>query len=138
MMRKQQWVQGFMCAMLGLGSLSGVALAQESTRPETQTMTAQPVASLVGTTWSGFDSEGEFYAFTFLKGGQLRFKNQRPGESMNSYEDEGDIWAQNGKIVVFTMSDFATYLGEIKGDEIVGKSWNVNGQRWTWTVKLQK
>lgn len=93
---------------------------------------------ITGTVWSGTDSDGDFYSFTFLKGGQLRFESDAGGER-KTYADEGDIWAQNGVHVVMLISDYSTYRGTLApdGQSISGKSWNLAGQRWTWTFKRQ-
>ncbi|MGA9115712.1 MAG: hypothetical protein WB626_02945 [Bacteroidota bacterium] len=93
--------------------------------------------SLEGTTWSGKTSNGDLYEFTFLPGGRLRFRTNNSRSEMATFEDEGDIWARNGQLVVLTISDYSTYLGTIDGNRMRGKSWNVVGKRWTWDLERQ-
>lgn len=106
--------------------------------PAAPALAADSVPDITGTVWSGKDSDGDFYSFTFLKGGQVRFESDSSGER-KTYEDAGDIWAQNGAHVVILLSDYSTYRGTLApdGQSISGKSWNLAGQRWTWTFKRQ-
>ena len=54
------------------------------------------------------------------------------------YEDKGDVWAQNGEIVIITKSSYSTQVGTLKDGRITGPAWNVAGRRWTWDVKDDK
>src|SRR6478672_2140747 len=74
------------------------SMCAEAQSPATKDKgTAKAVRSIEGTTWAGTDSDGDYYEYTFLKGGQLRFKVDRAaGGSTLTYEDKGDVWAQNG------------------------------------------
>ncbi len=115
-------------------------LALDLSLPQAQAQVEQQSPSKVqimleSTTWTGNDSEGDQYEFTFLKGGQIRYTVQIPGEEAVTYEDLGDVWAQNGAIVIILLSDYSTYLGTINGEFMNGKSWNVVGKRWTWELK---
>lgn len=100
-------------------------LAQAATPPRERT------PSLEGTTWSGTDSDGDFYNYTFLPGGALRFQ-VGTGSNAKQYEDEGDNWAQNGPIVIIVTTQFATRQGLIRGNRMAGDAWNVKNHRWTW------
>lgn len=88
-------------------------------------------ASIEGSTWVGTDSDGDYYEYTFLKGGQLRFAT-RSGGKLETHQDAGDYWAQNGKVVLITTTKFTTRQGLINGKRMQGDAWNVRGQRWTW------
>jgi hypothetical protein len=122
------------CLSLVLLLATGLPLPQAQAQQAQQTASTS-VASLEGTTWSGTDSDGDSYTFTFLKDGHLRYTSQTAGEAAVSYEDEGDLWAQNGEIVIILLSEYSTYLGTIKGDLMQGKSWNVVEKRWSWEFK---
>ncbi len=87
--------------------------------------------SLEGTTWSGSDSDGDFYIYTFLPGGALRF-TVGSGASAKTYEDEGYNWAQNGPVVIIVTTKYATRQGLIRGKRMAGDAWNVKNHRWTW------
>jgi hypothetical protein len=122
------------CLSLVLLLGTGLPLPQAQAQQAQQTASTS-VASLEGTTWSGTDSDGDSYEFTFLKSGHLRYTTQAAGEAAASYEDEGDVWAQNGDIVIILINGYSTYQGTIKGDLMQGKSWNVVEKRWTWEFK---
>lgn len=94
------------------------------------------VPSIEGTTWSGPDSDGDQYEYTFLPGGQLRFRTNTMG-SDRTYEDPGDYWAQNGRIVIMVTTKYATRVGIIDGNKIHGDAWNVREHRWTWDAVRQ-
>lgn len=89
------------------------------------------VPSIEGSTWVGTDSDGDYYEYSFLKGGQLRFAT-RSGGTLNTHQDAGDYWAQNGKVVLITTTKYTTRQGLINGNRMQGDAWNVRGQRWTW------
>lgn len=94
--------------------------------------------SIEGQMWSGTDSDGDFYEFYFLKGGQLRYSSRGPGQDVGTmYEDEGDVWAQNGNVVIMTINNYSSYVGLKEEGRITGDAWNVAGRRWTWDVKRQ-
>jgi len=89
------------------------------------------IPSIEGTTWAGTDSDGDYYEYTFLKGGQLRFRTNTSG-TFKTWEDDGDVWAQNGSIVVMVVSKYTARQGIISGSRMSGDAWNVTGRRWTW------
>ena len=114
-------------------------LAQESnTTPET-------ITSIEGTTWAGKESTGDFVEYTFLKGGHLRYKTSSLTKEFVKFnnivilkevpEDERDLWAQNGQIVIIVMKDYCTMVGTLHGDRLEGKAWNVKEKRWTWEYR---
>ena len=96
---------------------------------------ARPAKSIEGTTWAGTDSDGDFYEYTFLPGGRLRYKTNTEREELVTFEDKEDIWAQNGPIVIILIQKFSSQIGFLRGDRISGQAWNVKERRWTWEVK---
>lgn len=122
------------CLSLVLLLATGLHLPQAQAQQTPQTA-SKAQASLEGTTWSGTDSDGDSYTFTFLKNGHLRYTAQVPGEAEVAYEDTGDVWVQNGEIVIILLNEYSTYRGILNGDSIQGKSWNVVDKRWTWELK---
>ena len=127
-------IQIFCMSLSLLLSLGNAATPRAQAQQHVQSQNT-PVASLEGTTWAGSDSDGDLYEFTFLKGGQIRYTAQTPGEPAMTYEDAGDLWAQNGEIVMILVNEYSTYLGKINGNLMQGKSWNVTEKRWTWELK---
>ncbi len=87
--------------------------------------------SIEGSTWGGTDSDGDYYEFTFLKGGQLRYGRRESGKLV-MHQDAGDYWGQSGNVVLITTTKFSTRQGLIKGTRMQGDAWNVRGDRWTW------
>jgi len=87
--------------------------------------------SLAGTTWSGTDSDGDFYAFTFEHNGTLSYKSPT-----GSYEN--GKWNQYNHAIYFEMNNHVSeYIGEINGNFIEGKAWNKKRRIWAWKVKKQ-
>ena len=128
-------LQYIVVVMLVLVAMSTGALSQEraSTKQES-TATTETIRSIEGTTWAGKDSDGDYYEYTFLKGGKLRFRTKTDG-SFKTYEDKGDEWAQNGAIVLMVMSKYTTRQGKIVDGRLQGDAWNVVGRRWTWVAE---
>jgi hypothetical protein len=92
---------------------------------------SQGTPSIEGSTWAGTDSDGDYYEFTFLKGGQLRYGRRESGKLV-MHQDAGDYWGQSGDVVIITTTKFSTRQGLIKGMRMQGDAWNVRGDRWTW------
>ncbi len=88
------------------------------------------VKSLVGTIWSGTDSDGDYYVFTFEKDGTLAY--QSPTGSYRNGK-----WNQFKSALYIEMNNhFSEYIGRINGNTIQGKAWNKKGRGWRW--KLSK
>lgn len=129
--------QGLAIAVISvtLINVSGFASPSKSTKDlQKQVQVVTPPPSIEGTTWTGTDSEGDYYEYTFLRGGQLRFKVRRDNGELQTYEDPGDEWAQAGAVVIIVTSKFATRQGRITHGVLKGDAWNVRGHRWTWTA----
>ncbi len=97
---------------------------------------AGAIPKLEGTTWGGTDSQGDYYEYSFLPDRQLAFKVTSGGIT-RSYVDLGDYWAQNGRILIMTMTNYATRVGKITGNTMSGDAWNVAGLRWSWKATLK-
>jgi len=90
------------------------------------------VVSLVGTTWSGTDSDGDYYVFTFEQDGTLAYTSPS-----GSYTN--GTWNQFNNAVYFEMNNHhSEYLGEISGDRIEGKAWNAMRRVWVWKVTVNR
>lgn len=84
--------------------------------------------SLTGTTWSGRDSDGDQYVFTFEGDGTLAYTS--PSGSYRNGK-----WYQSGTAIYFHMNDhYSEYLGEINGTSMHGRAWNTKNRSWTWQV----
>jgi hypothetical protein len=89
-------------------------------------------STVEGTKWAGTDSDGDFYEYEFLRGGQLRYRTNTGRTEMVSFEDKGDVWSQNGSIIIVVKGSSSVQVGKINGNRMTGEAWNVNGRRWTW------
>lgn len=86
--------------------------------------------SIAGTTWSGTDSDGDYYVLTFDQDGTLAY--QSPTGSYRNGK-----WTQSKNSVHFEMNDhFSEYSGKINGNIIQGKAWNKSGHRWRWKFSI--
>ena len=83
-------------------------------------------------------SDGDFYEYTFLKGGQLRYKTNTSRTEIATFEHKGDVWAQNGMLVMVLIGDYSSQVGTIQDGQIKGRAWNVKEKRWTWEVKKRR
>ena len=93
---------------------------------------AEKIVSLVGTTWSGTDSDGDHYVFTFEHDGTLAYKSPT-GSFRNG------TWNQFKNAVYLEMNDHTSeYLGAIDGDIMEGKAWNKKRRIWVWKVSRNK
>jgi hypothetical protein len=93
------------------------------------------IEAIEGTTWAGLDSDGDWYEYTFLKGGQLRYGTNTERSKMVFFEKKGDFWAQNGTLVVIPIGNYSVNIGTIDGSVMKGDAWNVTGRRWKWEAK---
>jgi hypothetical protein len=120
--------------MLALVGASMMVLSRDRVSAK-QEPTAIPdtITSIEGTIWAGTDSDGDFYEYTFLKGGHLNYKTNTARKEIETILDKG-IWAQNGQIVIVVINKYSTMVGTLSGDRIEGDAWNVTGRRWTWKV----
>ena len=93
---------------------------------------AQQAVSLAGTTWSGTDSDGDHYVFTFEEDGTLAYTS--PTGSFRNAK-----WNQFKTAVYLQMNDhYSEYLGAADGDTIEGKAWNIKQRTWTWRVSRNR
>jgi hypothetical protein len=94
-----------------------------------------PIETIEGTTWAGTDSDGDWYEYTFLKGGQLRYSTNTQRTRVETFEMKENVWAQNGKLVVILIQNYSVNVGTIEGNQMTGNAWNFAGRRWTWEAK---
>jgi len=114
-------------------TLSAATTKDESLdAPKPKEATKQSEEDLLSTTWSGIDSHGERYTFTFLANGALRYTN-----SIGTYEN--GTWEQHGKLLLMSINDgFSEYSGMIDGDTISGRARNKKDEHWTWQAERKE
>ncbi len=95
------------------------------------------VPSIVNTTWSGKDSDGDFYEYTFFKDGHVKYKTNTSRSEIVTFDSKEDIWSQNGNTVMILIGKYSAQAGEIKQNTIEGFAWNIAGKSWTWKVTKQ-
>ncbi|HMP57931.1 MAG TPA: hypothetical protein PKD86_01150 [Gemmatales bacterium] len=89
----------------------------------------RPKIELVGTTWSGVDSDGDRYVFRFLRDGVLDWTSPAGRFRDGKWQLEGDR-------VTITLNDgYSTYTATIKNDAMEGEAVNRVGRRWTWKMR---
>ncbi|QNO36600.1 hypothetical protein H4J02_08780 [Protaetiibacter sp. SSC-01] len=82
--------------LLGLDALVGCAPNASQPAPSpTPTASSSPASELVGTTWTGIDTDGDPWTFEFQDDGTVAFTFLE-----SSYDDAGDTWAHEGDEVV--------------------------------------
>jgi hypothetical protein len=87
--------------------------------------------SLLGTVWSGVDSDHDSCRFEFLGLSVLRFTTWR-GTSTDA------SWSQDGQKVELSMSKgYAHYHGTIDSKVMFGIAENGAGKKWSWAVKRE-
>jgi hypothetical protein len=91
--------------------------------------------SIVNTTWTGTDSEGDFYEYTFLEGGRVSYKTNTSRSDTVQFNDAEDMWFQNGSNIVILLGDTSVQKGIVNDFTMEGLAWNVGGRRWTWKLK---
>lgn len=111
-----------------VGATSGCAQISEVLNPSTG-------EELVGTTWSGTDSDGDDWSFEFQQGGGVAV-----GFNDGQYDDDSDIWkVENGVIVIGIAFEtgIATLTGPYTRDtttiELEGEQ-----EEFTWTLTIER
>jgi hypothetical protein len=96
-----------------------------------QNARAQSVISVARTTWVGTDSGGDYYEYTFLSDGTLKYKSPA-GVFTHA------AWKQDGDTIYMEMNNkYSEYQGRISGTHMEGNAWNVKGRKWTWVADKQ-
>ncbi|MGI8335016.1 protein kinase domain-containing protein [Actinomadura scrupuli] len=104
--------------------------ASGSPSPANPTLQAG-ATSLAGTTWSGVDSDGDYYVFTFVADGHVKYRSPT-----GNWDNQEDRWSVNGsKLTIDMKGGYSIYEGTITGNTISGKAHNVTGRRWTWSLR---
>jgi hypothetical protein len=84
--------------------------------------------TLEGTTWSGTDSDGDHFTFTFDKEGKLMYKSAKEPSGKGT-------WKQFGNALYYESNEhFSEALGEIRDGRIEGRSWNKKKHVWSWSL----
>jgi hypothetical protein len=86
---------------------------------------------LLGTTWSGIDSDGASYTYEFRAGGALHYTSPTGTFDNGTWKQTGDhvAWEMNGH--------YSDYEGTIRRTLIEGKARNKAGHTWTWSLEKQ-
>ena len=87
------------------------------------------VASIAGTTWHGMDlyiSTLVPYQYTFQTDHVLQYSYQGSTYTNGTWRQEGDT------VYMETNNHFSDRVGQITGNKMDGKGWNVKGQKWNW------
>jgi hypothetical protein len=101
-------------------TLLAPGIATSGVKPDMATI------SLAGTTWAGPETDGEFTTYTFEQDGTLAYKYS------NGHYRNG-TWRQSGNTIYFEMNKrYAEYQGEISGDTMKGRAWNITKKKWMW------
>ena len=119
-------------ALLALSLAGSPALAEDLPSAPGSKAASLVTEGIEGTTWAGTDSDGDWYEYTFLKGGRLRYSTNTERSKTETIEDPKNVWAQNGQLVVILIQNFSVNLGTIEGRQMKGNAWNVKERRWTW------
>lgn len=85
-------------------------------------------ASVAGTTWSGVDSDGDYYEYTFRSDRVLAYKSPNGSYANGTWKQSGDV------IYMETNHKFSERQGKISGAHMEGDAWNVQGHKWTWAA----
>jgi len=94
-----------------------------------------PDTDLVGTNWSGTDSDGDFWAFEFQDDGTLAFTYQD-----KSYDDATDVWTLTGDDLHMSI-EFTNGQATFDGTYTEGaSSVDLDGEQGdaVWTVTITK
>lgn len=123
------------CLLLFLAARSNHASAQVHTDSISK---AACLHNLLNSTWHGVDSDGDFYEFTFLEGGRLRYRTTTARTDTASFSDPEDKWLFNGSSIAILLGNTSVQLGTVHNDAMEGSAWNLNGRRWTWKLNRKK
>lgn len=85
--------------------------------------------SVAGTIWTGWESDGDYYEFYFMKNGSLHYKSPTGYWTVAT-------WRQDGNEIYMEFNNkYAERQGTITGNRMEGDGWNVKGLRWTWSAE---
>ena len=87
------------------------------------------LASVSGTVWTGWESDGDYYEFYFMSDGSLHYKSPTGYWTVAT-------WKQDGNTIYMEFNNkYAERQGTITGNRMEGDGWNITGLRWTWSLK---
>jgi hypothetical protein len=96
---------------------------------------ADPNASLVGTTWSGNRPESGEYTIEFLKDGVLHYIINVLQNGVTSPRTVKGTWKQSGDSVQIVIGNsYSVMQGTIEGNLMKGEGNNQEGVSWKWTL----
>jgi outer membrane murein-binding lipoprotein Lpp len=82
-----------------------------------------------GTIWTGWESDGDYYEFYFMKNGVLHYKSPTGYWTVAT-------WTQNGNSVYMEFNNkYAERQATINGNTMSGNAWNITGLTWTFTLE---
>ena len=94
------------------------------------------VINVTGTTWTGTDSDGDYYEYTFVAGGVLHFKSPSGFFTNGTWQEVDDtIYMQT--YYQQTTKKYAERMGQIKGTHMEGNAMNIAGRTWKWVADLK-
>ncbi len=88
-----------------------------------------PLASVVGTKWSGVDSDGDRYTYFFRSGGHLEYSSPSGHAFFN-----GSTWSQDGNQLSWTINHYSRYTAAYQDGRLVGRASNPAGHQWTFQL----
>ena len=89
------------------------------------------IPSISATTWTGADSDGDYYVFHFKSSGELHYKSPTGFWTKATWKQTGD------KVYMETNNKYSEYFGTIRGNKIKGTARNVKGKKWKWSATRQ-
>ena len=123
-------IAGAAIGLLALGLPVGADVPAEAT----ELVEAPAMASVEGAAWVGVDMPGGSVVITihFEKGSTLAY-------SYNGASYRNGTWRQDGDHIYFEMNNkYRETRAILRGDRIVGDSWNVVGNKWKTDIRLTK
>lgn len=116
-------------ALLALPRLAAADVPSETTEPvETPT-----IVSVEGAAWAGVDMpEGFVVTYRFERDGVVAY-------SYNGASYRNGTWRQDGDRIYFEMNGkYRECRATVRGDQIVGESWNRAGKKWKTDIRIVK
>lgn len=84
------------------------------------------LASVSGTVWAGWESDGDYYEFYFMSDGSLHYNSPTGYWAVATWEQTGN------EIYMEFNNRYAERQGTITGNRMEGDGWNITGLHWTW------
>ena len=82
---------------------------------------------IIDTSWSGRNStEVDQFILRFLPGGAFDY--------VQVHDTTAGTWQQIGNVILVDVNQYSKREGVIAGDEMRGRSWNIDGLAWNWVA----